>query len=67
MGKYDSFLQDTATYNLKLPKTFITFLKRKALDESEQSDKNITHAEIARRCLLSAFKQEYQEYLDKKK
>lgn len=67
MSKYDSFLQDTATYNLKLPKTFITFLRRKALDESEETNSNITHAEIARRCLLDAFKQEYREYLDKKR
>lgn len=61
--KYSDALQDTMTYNLKMPKTFIFFLRRLALDLSEEENKKITHADLTRNVLLDTFDKEYRRFL----
>lgn len=64
--KYDEALKDTITYNLKMPKTFVFFLRRVALDMSEEKNRKITHADLTRAVLLDYFDKEYRRFLSDK-
>lgn len=64
--RYSDALKETMTYNLKMPKTFISFLRRLALDISEEEDKKVSHADLARGILLEYFDKEYRQYLKEK-
>lgn len=64
--RYGEAIKDTITYNLKMPKTFINFLRRLALDISEEEERKVTHADISREVLLKYFDKDYRQYLREK-